>query len=148
MIKYIISLFLLLYLTSTTLAQENSKTTILEVASSHQDSIFDRTLSHLILSDFFVVSADKESGFIQCKLVIEDKRWLRLKKGDIIHYNLLFSNESTKDTKIFIQTNLTTKSIQGTYDNSSYFNNDLGLTPEPKYINPLVDQLKIWLDGN
>jgi len=85
---------------------------------------------------------------IQCKLVIEDKRWLRLKKGDIIHYNLLFSNESTKDTKIFIQTNLTTKSIQGTYDNSSYFNNDLGLTPEPKYINPLVDKLKIWLDGN
>lgn len=148
MIKYIISLFFVLYLTSTTLAQENSKTTILEVASSHQDSIFDRTLSHLILSDFFVVSANKESGFIQCKLVIEDKRWISLKKGDIIHYNLLFTNENKEETKIFIQTNLTTKSIEGTYDNSSYFNNDLGLTTESKYINPLVDKLKIWLNGN
>lgn len=140
-----ILLFICIVIAKFTMGQEKENSFIIEIPSDNKESVFEKTLISLIKSDYFIVSTNKESGFIQCKKMLEDKRWISTTKGKVIHYNLLVSSGKTGKTDIIIQANLTDKRLTGTPANPGYFNEDLGVTDDSKYIEPIIKFLESHL---
>lgn len=138
-------LFFCMLIAKVTLSQESENRYILEIPSVDKVSVFEKTLKLLISSKYFIVSTDKESGFIQCKTVIDDKRLVSRKKGEVIHFNFLINSMDSTSTNIYIQANLTVKNFTGSVGDSGYFNDDYGITDSKKYLDPIVNFLKSHL---
>jgi hypothetical protein len=134
-----------LFFTSTLLAQQTGKSFFIDVPSTNRDTIFERTLHSLLLSEYFVVSADKGSGFIQCKIVVDNKRILSAKKGDILHYNVLIQKVNGSNIKIYLQANLKEKVLVGSVGSTGYYNDDSGVSYDSRYYEPLLNYLKTYV---
>ncbi|ADY50974.1 hypothetical protein Pedsa_0392 [Pseudopedobacter saltans DSM 12145] len=121
---------------------QTDKSYFLDLPSTNQDTTFEKVLHLLLSSDYFVVSADKSSGLIQCKIVMDDSKVFTKLEVDILEYNLLTRNNQDKGIRIYIQANLkqTIRSV-GVNSNRGY-TDDNGVAKKPKYYEPLIAFLK------
>ncbi len=136
-------LFLLLMTSGTVYGQTENKFSI-DIFSSDQRTVFENTLRLLLNSDYFVQSVNKEAGFIQCKALVPDNRWLSKKDGSIIEYNLLIRTVE-KGVRIDFQANLTEKIRMGSVGNVVNFVDDQGVTRDARYYNELMRYLRLNL---
>ena len=140
MTTYITIALMLVY--SMCYSQEDNKENVIKISSVTESEAFDKTLERLIESPYFVEFADKESRILQCKFMLKDRRLLAGKIGDIIHYNVLFRSTSDEGTLVYIQANRIEKSKSGSVEVSDYYNDDLGITRDRKFIDPLFEFIK------
>jgi len=89
-------------------------------------------------SPYFVVSASKEIGLIQCKFRLKDRRWCSDNSSNIIHYNLLVQADIDQSTVVNIQANNIEKKLASEY----YRENDLGVSTDKRYLDPLIEFVK------
>lgn len=52
-----------------------------DLPSANRDATFERVLHLLLSSDYFVLSADNDSGLIRCKIVMDDSKVVNDKGG-------------------------------------------------------------------
>lgn len=124
---------------------QTNKNYFIDLPSVNQDTTFENVLHLLLSSDYFVLSADKDSGLIQCKIVRDDSKVFTKLKVDILEYNLLIRDNQDKGTRIRIQANLKQKIRTVSVNNEGVYNDDDGVTKEPKYYEPLIAFLKSHL---
>lgn len=141
MIRYLTIGFLSL-ISTVVLAQNATSSNMIQIASSTPLDVYNRTLERLIESPYFLESADKESKLLKCKFVLKDNRMFSGRVGEIIHYNILFKNSNDGSTLVYIQANLTEKSKSGGVEIRDYYNDDLGITTDKKYIDPLFQFIR------
>lgn len=121
---------------------QNRAENMIKINGVTEIEAFDKTLERLMQSPYFVEFSDKGSKLLQCKFMLKDKRLLSGKIGDIIHYNILFKNANDGGTLVYIQANLTEKSNSGSSEIKDYYNNDLGITTDRRYIDPLFEFIR------
>lgn len=124
---------------------QTNKRYFVDLPSTNQDTTFEGVLHLLFSSDYFVLSADKGSGLIQCKIVMDDSKVFTKLEVDILEYNLLIRSYQDKGTRIYIQANLKQKIRNVRADNRGVHHNDDGVTKKPKYYEPLIEFLKSHL---
>ncbi|MGV0751445.1 hypothetical protein [Empedobacter brevis] len=117
---------------------QTDKSYFVNLPSANQDTAFENVLQLLLTSDYFVLSADKDSGLIQCKIVLDDSKAFTKLEVAILEYNLLIRDNQGKGTRIYIQANLKQKIRTVKVNNSGVFNDDIGVTKKPKYYDPLI----------
>jgi len=118
----------------------------LDIPFNNQDTVFENVLSLLFSSDYFVLSADKGAGLIQCKIVKDNSKVFTSLKVDVLEYNLLIRENLNKGTRISIQANLYQKSRSVSVNNDGVYMDDVGVTNKSKYYEPLISFLKSNLD--
>ncbi|HAU54324.1 MULTISPECIES: hypothetical protein [Sphingobacterium] len=124
-------------------AQSNNKNKyVIDLPTTSRDTTFENLLHLLVASDYFVVSADKSSGFIQCKTVKDDSKVFTSLKVDILEYNLLIRENKDKGTRIYIQANLKQKTRTVSVNNDGVYNDDIGVTKKPKHYEPFIEFLE------
>lgn len=138
--KYLI-LFIAILISHLAAGQEEAQNTF-KLPAINATTVFDTTLKRLMQSPYFVVSADKGSGFIQCKSMLKDGRWLSGNIGNIIHYNLLIQADADKSTIVYIQANNIEKTRSGGTNTRDYYDDDLGISTDKRYIDPLIEFVK------
>ncbi|MBZ4187632.1 hypothetical protein [Niabella beijingensis] len=140
-----IRLLLFIFFTATGIANaQTNKNHFVDLPSPHQDTTFERVLQLLLSSDYFVLSADKSSGLIQCKIVMDDNKskvFTKL-KIDILEYNLLIQNNRNKGSRIYIQANVKQKIRSPKVNDDGIYIDDNGVTKNPKYYDPIIAFLK------
>ena len=114
----------------------------IDLPSTDPETIFENVLQLFLSSDYFVLSADRGSGLIQCKIVNDDSKVFTKLKVEILEYNLLIRENQDKGTRIYIQANLKQKSRSPSVNNDGVYNDDVGVTKKPKYYEPLITFLK------
>ncbi|WP_353096312.1 hypothetical protein [Empedobacter brevis] len=117
---------------------QTDKSYFVDLPSANQDTAFENVLQLLLTSDYFVLSTDKDSGLIQCKIVLDDSKAFTKLEVDILEYNLLIHDNPGKGTRIYIQANLKQKLRSVQVNNAGVFNDDIGVTKKPKYYDPLI----------
>lgn len=120
---------------------QTNKSYFVDLPTSNIDTTFESLLHLLISSDYFVVSADKGSGLIQCKIVNDDSKAFTKLKADILEYNLLIRSNQDKGTRIHIQANLKQKIRDVKVGAQGVYYDDAGVTKKPKYYEPLIEFL-------
>jgi|GEM_PF-464757 len=145
MIKKYRLLIISFFFTSSLLAQHTGDSFYIDIPFVSRDTVFKRTLQSLLLSEYFITSADRDAGFIQCKIVVNNKRLLSAKKGDILNYNILIQNGDSGNIKIYLQANLKEKMIVGSVGNAGYYNDDNGVSYDSRYYEPLINYLKTYV---
>ncbi|MGJ1348477.1 hypothetical protein ACR789_18450 [Sphingobacterium siyangense] len=118
------------------------KNQFIDIPSTNREATFENVLQLFLSSDYFVLSADKDSGFIQCKIVKDDSKVFTSLNVDILEYNLLIRENQDKGTRIYIQANLKQKKRSVSVNNDGVYNDDIGVTKKPKYYEPLITFLK------
>jgi len=113
-----------------------------DLPSTNQDTTFENVLRLFLSSDYFVLSADKGAGLIQCKIVKDNSKVFTSLKVDILEYNLLIRENQDKGTRVYIQANLKQKIRTPSVNNDGVYNDDAGVTKKPKYYEPLITFLK------
>ena len=125
------------------IANAQTKTSyFVDLPSTNQDTAFEHVLHLLLSSDYFILSADKGAGLIQCKIVKDDSKVFTKLKVDIIEYNLLVRENQDKGTRVYIQANLKQKIRAVSVNNDGVYNDDIGVIKKPKYYEPLITFLK------
>ncbi|RRN77159.1 hypothetical protein EIM50_21030 [Pseudoxanthomonas sp. SGD-10] len=119
-----------------------------DVTQSSQEKVFEHTLQLLFDSRYFIQSADKASGLIKCKTVVPDKRMFSSKNGDVLEFNLLIRAIHADTVRIHVQTNVIEKQRTGSVGNMGLYNNDLGVSSDPKYYRAILAFLKQRLTSN
>ncbi|WP_286778706.1 MULTISPECIES: hypothetical protein [Sphingobacterium] len=123
---------------------QTNKNYVIDLPSVNQDTTFENVLHLLLSSDYFVLSADKDSGLIQCKIVKDDRKAFSKLEVDILEYNLLIRDSQGKGTRIYIQANLKQK-IHKILNNEGIYYDDNGVTKEAKHYESLIEFLKSHL---
>lgn len=140
-----IRLLLFIFFIGTGIANaQTNKNYFVDLPSAHQDTTFERVLQLLLSSDYFILSADKSSGLIQCKIVMTDSKskiFTKL-KIDILEYNLLIQNNRNKGSRIYIQANFKQKIRSAKVNDDGIYIDDNGVNQNPKYYEPFIAFLK------
>lgn len=132
-------LLLIIFLIGSGIAKaQTNKNYFVDLPSANQDSTFESVLQLIISSDYFVLSADKSSGLIQCKIVIDDSKVFTKLKVDVLEYNLLILDNKSKGTRIYIQANLKQKIRSAKVNDNGVYIDDEGVTKKSKYYEPLI----------
>lgn len=134
--KYLI-LFIAILISRLAAGQEEAQNTF-KLPAINATTVFDTTLKRLMQSPYFVVSANKEIGLIQCKFRLKDRRWFSDNSSNIIHYNLLIQADIDQSTVVNIQANNIEKKLASEY----YRENDLGVSTDKRYLDPLIEFVK------
>jgi len=121
---------------------QTNKRHFIDLPSTDPKMTFENVLQLFLSSDYFVVSADKGSGLIQCKIVKYDRKVFSSLKVDILEYNLLIRENQDKGTRIYIQANLKQKIRSVSVNNDGVYNDDVGVTKKPKHYEDLIAFLK------
>ena len=121
---------------------QTDKNHFIDLPSTNPETTFENVLQLFLSSDYFVLSVDKGSGLIQCKIVKDDRKVFSSLKVDILDYNLLIRENQDEGTRIYIQANLKQKSRSASVNNDGVYNDDVGVTKKPKYYEPLITFLK------
>lgn len=139
--KYLI-LFIAILISRLAVGQEETQNTF-KLPAINATTVFDTTLKRLMQSPYFVVSANKEIGLIQCKFRLKDRRWFSDNSSNIIHYNLLIQADIDQSTVVNIQANNIEKKLASEY----YRENDLGVSTDKRYLDPLIEFVKNGFRG-
>lgn len=124
---------------------QTNKSYFVDIPSTNQDTTFENVLHLLLSSDYFVLSADKGSGLIQCKIIMDDSKVFTKLKVDVLEYNLLIRDNQDKGTRIYLQANFKQKIRTARVNNEGVFTDDGGVTNKTKYYEPLIEFLKSHL---
>ncbi|OFV21277.1 MULTISPECIES: hypothetical protein [Sphingobacterium] len=140
--KKLKSLLFILFIGIGISSGQTIKNQFIDVPSTNRETTFENVLQLFLSSDYFVLSADKDSGLIKCKIVNDDSKVFTKLKVDILEYNLLIRENQDKGTRIYIQANLRQKIRSVSVNNDGVYNDDAGVTKKPKYYEPLITFLK------
>ncbi|MGJ1538034.1 hypothetical protein ACR784_23725 [Sphingobacterium multivorum] len=121
---------------------QTGKNHFIDLPSTDPKTTFENVLQLFLSSDYFVLSADKHSGFIQCKIVNDDSKVFTKLKVEILEYNLLIRENQDNGARIYIQANLKQKIRSASVNNDGVYSDDIGVTKKPKYYEPLITFLK------
>ena len=124
---------------------QTNKSYFVDLPSTNQDTTFENVLHLLLSSDYFVLSADKGSGLIQCKIIMDDSKVFTKLKVDVLQYNLLIRDNQDKGTRIYLQANFKQKIRTARVNNEGVFTDDKGVTNKTEYYEPLIEFLKSHL---
>ncbi|QIH33137.1 hypothetical protein [Sphingobacterium sp. DR205] len=124
---------------------QTNKNYVIDLPSVNQGTTFENVLHLLLSSDYFVLSADKDSGLIQCKIVKDNSKVFTKLEVDILEYNLLIRDNQDKGTRIYIQANLKQKIRNVEAKKYGVYIDDNGVTKEAKHYASLIEFLKSHL---
>lgn len=117
---------------------QNDKNHFIDLPSTDPETTFENVLQLFLSSDYFILSADKGSRLIQCKIVKDDSKVFTKLKVNILEYNLLIRKNKDKGTMIYIQANLKQKIRSAGVNNEVVYNDDVGVTKKPKHYDDLI----------
>ncbi|WP_333887556.1 hypothetical protein [Sphingobacterium siyangense] len=140
--KKLKSLLFILFIGIGISSGQTIKNQFIDVPSTNQETTFENILHLFLSSDYFILSADKDSGLIKCKIVNDHSKVFTKLKVDILEYNLLIRENKDKGTRIYIQANLRQKIRSVSVNKDGVYNDDAGVTKNPKYYEPLIKFLK------
>lgn len=102
-----------------------------------KQKLFDSVVKNLHSSEFFIISLDRESFLIQCKIVNLNTNKLGKSLGYTVFYNLLIEESSENEYLISVQVN----PISITLNNTAYFPVDLGVSSKFQFFEPIINFL-------
>lgn len=111
------------------------------------DSVYDKAIEYLQSKDYFILSLDRSSGFIQAKTYTPDNKMFSETMGNRRIFNFMVKTSQDDITKIslviFLEKSLR-RSVEGGW---SYFDLDVGIIEDSKIYTKVLDGLKNYIIG-
>lgn len=128
---------LLLY-SSSTFAQEEDKTFKTITIGVVKDAAFDKVIDYLQAKGIFIQSVDKQAGFIQAKVFLENRKMLSAKTGERRTMNFIL-RPLANTTSVVLNIYSEESFISG--DSSQYYK-DKGIMNDPEIYREILNDLQ------
>lgn len=117
------------------------------------ETAYKQSLSYLHNNDFFILSLDKSSGFIQAKKYIEINKVFSSKAGERLTLNFLITSVSQEESKITLVIYKETRrvaSISGKDISTSYIHyyEDNGISTDLLFYERILEELEESIEIN
>lgn len=135
------SIFLLIFCVNFTYGQKDVENILL----INQDvaSVFDKVVDYCIANDQLIVSLDKDGGFIQSRIFVENKKIITIKDGDRITFSFLVRSDGERSSRIVLQVYQEEK--RSSHDTRAYHYKDLGVSKDLALYSSVLDGVKKYL---
>ena len=102
---------------------------------------FDRTMDYLQKTGFFIQSVDKDSGFIQARVFVKDRRIISITKGERRTFNFVFRPDGAS-TKISLRIFHEDFRFSGDVGNRTYYYEEEGLLDDDDAYQEILEALR------
>lgn len=115
------------------------KTKILEIG---KDSAFDKTIDYLQEEEYFIVSVDKQAGFIQAKKYFPSKKLLSFRVGERMFLNFFIRPLSTGNSQLMLNIYNEDVYTRGTGPENFSYSEEKKMCRDPKKYQNILEGLQ------
>lgn len=124
---------------------EPLKTKILEMC---KDSAFDKTIDYLQEQEYFIVSVDKQAGFIQAKKYFPSKKLLSFRAGERVFLNFFIRPLSAGNSRLTLNIYNENVYSRGTGADNFSYSEEKGICKDAKQYQNILEGLQKSLSGD
>lgn len=106
-----------------------------------KDTLFDGIIDYLQDNSFFLMSMDKQSGFIQAKIYIKNPKKLSAKVGERRTLNFIIRPIKENQSKLSLNIYCEEKYYGGDFKNETYFYKEIGASEDAYIYKTILDGL-------
>lgn len=136
-------ILLVLNCTFITFAQKTANETpskTIELTIS-KDILFDGVIDYLQDNSFFLMSIDKQAGFIQAKIYIKNPKKLSAKVGERRILNFIIKPINENQSKLSLNIYCEEKYFGGDFNNETYYYKEIGISEDTAIYKSILDDL-------
>lgn len=104
--------------------------------------IFDKTIDYLQNNGYFIVSLDKQAGFIQAKIFVENKKILSAKEGERRTLNFIISPIESERSKITLLIYIEEQFFNMGSSDRVFYYRDKGVSHDSSLYKNIMDSLR------
>ena len=138
--KNFLWLLLLSFISLTTIAQESEKLVKTIYINASESILFDRVIDFVQNDEYFILSLDKQAGFIQAQKPIEAKKVFRINERRTLNFIIKPINENL--SQITLNIRCEEKKWGGSQSGYVYYYDDKGVSQNSDLYQTVWDELK------